>query len=54
MLGRFRERFSKGLCETLEILSSRGSPFREIWLGNPIFCIEVVGGTLDPKNWMKT
>jgi hypothetical protein len=21
---------------------------------NPIFWIEVVGGTLDPKNWMKT
>ena len=20
---------------------------------NPIFCIEVVGGTLDPKNWTK-
>jgi hypothetical protein len=54
MLGRFRERFSKGLCESLEIRSSRGPPFREIWLGNPIFWIEVAGGTLDPKNWMKT
>ena len=21
---------------------------------NPIFWIEVVGGTLDPKNWIKT
>jgi len=54
MLGRFRERFSKGLCESLEIRSSRGPPFRETWLGNPIFWIEVVGGTLDPKNWIKT
>jgi len=54
MLGRFRERFSKGLCESLEIRSARGPPFRETWLGNPIFWIEVVGGTLDPKNWIKT
>ena len=54
MLGRFRERFSKALCESLEIRSSRGPPFRETWPGNPIFWIEVVGGTLDPKNWIKT
>ena len=52
MLGRFRERFSKALCESIR--SSRGPPFRETWLGNPIFWIEVVGGTLDPKNWIKT
>jgi len=51
MLGRFRERFSKG---GRFARSSRGPPFRETWLGNPIFWIEVVGGTLDPKNWIKT
>ena len=55
MLGRFRERFSKGLCESLERSDPREDPpFRETWLGNPIFWIEVVGGTLDPKNWIKT
>src|SRR5207247_8764301 len=50
MLGRFRERFSKGLCESLEIRSSRGPPFRETWLGNPILWIAVGGGTLNPTD----
>jgi len=54
ILGRFRERFSKGTRFANSWRSPRGPPFRETWIGNPIFWIEVVGGTLDPKNWMKT
>jgi len=57
MLGCFRKGFSKGgtLGPALRIPGDpREDLHFETWLGNPIFWIEAVGGTLDPKNWMKT